>query len=102
MNIRISIRGAKSSEDAIIAQHFYQLWIDIGIKEKNIKADWKSITVDYINFARQSLSYKSFFAEIDNKIVGSVSCQLFAGLYPHVLEQTERNDGYKLLCSLIV
>ena len=94
MNIEISIREAKSSEDAVIAQHFYQLWIDIGVKENNIRDDWESVTVDYINFARKDLFHKSFFAEVDNKIVGSVSCQLFAGLYPHVLEKTERNDGY--------
>ncbi len=42
----------------------------------------------------QELSFQAFVAKIDNKIIASVSCQLFAGLYPSIFKPNIRQYGY--------
>ncbi|MCC5620989.1 GNAT family N-acetyltransferase [Nostoc sp. CHAB 5715] len=90
----ITIREAATEEDLLIAKHFYQMWLDIGVYESNIDFDWQNITLKFIEEARRDLFYKAFVAEVDNAIVGSASCQLFAGLYPNVLKYEHRKFGY--------
>ena len=92
--INIQIRETIPEEDSIIAEHFYQLWLDIGVPEYSIKSNYSYITVDFIKQARQQLGFKGFFAEVDRQIVGSASCQLFTGLYPQVLQEEYRKYGY--------
>ncbi|MEM7554340.1 MAG: GNAT family N-acetyltransferase [Cyanobacteria bacterium P01_A01_bin.84] len=94
MSFEFSIREATFAEDAIIARHFYQMWLDVGIEENNIQENWESITLEFIKSARQNLYYKGFLAEIDGVIVGSTSCQLFSGLYPNILNEKARKYGY--------
>lgn len=90
----IKIREASQEEDLLIAQHFYQLWLDNDVSADSIKSDWLEITLQFINQARQELFYKAFVAEINNKVIGSVSCQLFAGLYPQIQQDSCRKYGY--------
>jgi ribosomal protein S18 acetylase RimI-like enzyme len=90
----ITIREAIPQEDSLIAQHFYQMWQDIGLSDEAINSDWLDITLEFIKQARQDLFYKAFVAEVDKVIVGSVSCQLFAGLYPNILKAEYRKFGY--------
>lgn len=90
----INIREASIQEDLTIAKHFYQLWIDNYVPTNSIKSDWLDITLQFISQARQELYYKAFVAEIDNVVIGSVSCQLFAGLYPQIQEDSYRKYGY--------
>ena len=52
------------------------------------------MTLDFIAKARQELSFQAFVGKIDNKIVASVSCQLFAGLYPSIFNPNIRQYGY--------
>lgn len=78
------IRVATLQEDSIIAEHFYFLWHDI-ISADCVKSNWQEITLEFIEHARQNLSYQAFVAEVDCKVIGSIGCQLFAGLYPNVL-----------------
>jgi GNAT superfamily N-acetyltransferase len=92
--INFKIRETTPREDAIIAEHFYQMWLDIGVPEKSIKSNHRDMTLEFIKQARQNLSYKGFVAEIDNLIVGSASCQLFTGLYSLILEEEYRKYGY--------
>ena len=92
--INLKIRETIPQEDSIIAEHFYQLWLDIGVPENSIKPNHHSLTLEFITQARQNLSYKSFVAEVDNIIVGSASCQLFTGLYSLILEEEYRKYGY--------
>jgi len=87
------IRVATPQEDAIIADHFCLLWQDI-ISADSVKSNWQEITLEFIEHARQKLSYQAFVAEVDSKVVGSVGCQLFAGLYPNVLTEQYRKSGY--------
>ncbi|MEM7590224.1 MAG: GNAT family N-acetyltransferase [Cyanobacteria bacterium P01_A01_bin.83] len=90
------INQATPAMDRIIAQHFYQLWLDNNVSPELIDDNWLDITLNFIQQARQELKFRAFVAQVetgmDLEIVGSVSCQLFAGLYPSVLHN--RNYGY--------
>ncbi len=92
--MKVKIRETIPQEDSIIAEHFYQMWLDTGTPEKFIKSNHRNMTLDFIKQARQNLFYKGFVAEVDNLIVGSASCQLFTGLYSLILEEEYRKYGY--------
>ncbi|MGB3654080.1 MAG: GNAT family N-acetyltransferase [Rivularia sp. (in: cyanobacteria)] len=92
--MKVKIRETTSKEDSIIAEHFYQMWLDVGAPEKFIKPNHCNLTLEFIKEARQNLFYKGFVAEIDNLIVGSASCQVFTGLYSLILEEEYRKYGY--------
>jgi GNAT superfamily N-acetyltransferase len=90
----VTIRKATISEDNLIAQHFYQLWLDNKIDPHVIRSDWLEETIKFITQARQNLAYQAFVAVINNQVVGSSSCQLFAGLYPTPFQPSFRSYGY--------
>ena len=90
----INLREESPQEDSLIAKHFYQLWLDNEVPADSIQSNWLEITLQFIEYARRELHYKAFVAEVDGTVVGSVSCQLFAGLYPHVLAEQYRKYGY--------
>lgn len=82
------------SEDSLIAEHFYRLWLDNGVSPDSIDADWQQKTVNFIVEARKNLSFKAYIASIGDRVVGSVSCQIFAGLYPLPFIANFRKYGY--------
>ncbi len=86
------IYQATSKMDRIIAEHFYQLWLDNHVAEDLICDDWLDVTLKFIQQARQELQFQAFVAQVETEIVGSVSCQLFAGLYPSI--RRDRNFGF--------
>jgi len=88
------VRTGTLEEDALIANHFYQMWIDLEVPATAIEPDWLNITLEYIKQARHTLNYQAFVAEVNEQIVGSASCQRFAGLYPLILKAEHRNYGY--------
>jgi ribosomal protein S18 acetylase RimI-like enzyme len=90
----IEIKAIKEDEDAIIAQHFYQMWLDNNVPVDGIEPNWLELTIQFIEQARRELQYQAFVATVDAAIVGSASCQLFAGLYPHILKPEHRKYGY--------
>ena len=90
----LHIREALLTEDTLIAEHFYQMWRDNDVSAHLIESDWRKITLEFIDRARQELSYQAFVAELNGRIVGSVGCQLFVGLYPHILTAQYRKYGY--------
>ena len=90
----INIRVANPQENYLIAKHLYLMWQDIGVPKDSIESNWLEITEEYIDKARQQLFYQAFIAELNNTIVGSVSCQIFAGLYPNILKPEYRKRGY--------
>ncbi|MEL7241682.1 MAG: hypothetical protein AAGM40_04960 [Cyanobacteria bacterium J06573_2] len=89
--MNIQIRETIPGEDAIIAEYFYQMWLDIGVPKKSIKSNHHDLTLEFIKQARQNLSYKGFVAEVDNIIVGSASCQI----YPYFRYSSSRMSEYK-------
>jgi GNAT superfamily N-acetyltransferase len=90
----INFREATPQEDSLIAQHFYQLWRDNNVSAEFIRSNWLEVILKFISKARQDLYYKAFVAELDGKVVGSASCQLFAGLYPMPFTEDYRKYGY--------
>lgn len=88
------IRKAVPQEDALLAQHFYQLWLDNQVPEQNLLPQWSTITVEFIANARKTLNYQAFVAEVESQVVGSVGCQLFSGLYPLLISEEHRKYGY--------
>lgn len=92
---QVIIVQALPAIDDVIAEHFYQLWLDNNVSEDVICDDWLEITLDFIQKARQEQKFQAFIAQVDNEIVGSASCQLFAGLYPSpFFKQDHRKYGY--------
>ncbi|PMB44288.1 GNAT family N-acetyltransferase [Fischerella thermalis CCMEE 5201] len=90
----VYFREAIPQEDNLIAQHFYQMWLDNNVVPESIDSDWLENTLEFIKRARQELHYKAFVAEVDRKVVGSASCQIFAGLYPIFFTENYRKYGY--------
>lgn len=90
---QFKIREA-SQEDSLIAGHFYSMWQDLEVPADAIQSNWLEIVLQYIEQARRELSYKAFVAEVDGLVVGSASCQLFAGLYPNIIVPQHRQAGY--------
>jgi GNAT superfamily N-acetyltransferase len=87
-------RKAFCQEDSLIAQHFYQLWRDNDVADADIQPNWEPIILQFIEQARQTLAYQAFVAEVKGRVVGTVSCQLFSGLYPLALADHYRKYGY--------
>jgi len=90
----IRIRESSSLDDSLIAEHFYQMWRDNDVSTQSIRSNWLDITLQFIDRARRELGYQAFVAEVDGNAIGSVSCQLFSGLYPNILEEQYRKYGY--------
>jgi GNAT superfamily N-acetyltransferase len=91
---QITYRHGIPADDWAIAEHFYQLWLDNTVLPEAIRPDWQAEILAFITQARQSLAYQSFIAEVEGEIVGSVGCQIFAGLYPIPFQPHYRQDGY--------
>ena len=89
---KVIIKPAIAELDCIIAEHFYQLWLDNNVAQDLICDDWLEITLKFIHHARQELKFQAFIAQVETEIIGSVSCHLFAGLYPNI--RCDRNYGY--------
>jgi GNAT superfamily N-acetyltransferase len=90
----IIIQEAKPDKDILIAEHFYKMWLDIGIPENAIEDNYQEMILHFIENAREKLFYQSFLAELDGVIVGSTSCQLYTGLYPNIIKSNYRQFGY--------
>ena len=93
-NQDLIITPTSVAEDSILAEHFYQLWLDNKVTADSIEDNWLEMTLNFIAKARQELSFQAFVAKIDNKIIASVSCQLFGGLYPSIFKPNIRQYGY--------
>ena len=88
------IVSASQTEYPLVAQHFYQLWLDNNVDPDCIQDDWLKTTLEFVAKARQELLFQAFIGKIDGQVVGSVSCQLFAGLYPSPFKPSFRKYGY--------
>jgi ribosomal protein S18 acetylase RimI-like enzyme len=91
---QIAYRQGTPIDDGTIADHFYKLWLDNQVAPQDIRANWYEEILSFLAQARETLAYRSFIAEVDNAIVGSVGCQEFAGLYPIPFQPDYRKDGY--------
>lgn len=94
MPTTITLRSATAADNALIATHFYQMWRDNDVPAEAIVPNWQAAIQQYLDEGRRSLGYQAFIAEVNDRAVGSVGCQRFAGLYPNILEASYRQDGY--------
>jgi len=92
--MNINIRVATPEDNRLIAQHFYQLWLDNNVAASSLQPNWEQTTLEFIDRARQELSYRAFLAEVEGRAIASISCQLFDGLYPVILTENCRKYGY--------
>jgi len=89
------VRESRPDEDRLIARHFHAMWRDNDVPAERICADWEGRALAYVARARLELRYRAFVAELEGVgVVGSAGCQLFAGLYPDILEPSQRLYGY--------
>ncbi len=93
-NQDLIITPTSPAADSVLAHHFYQLWLDNNVSPDSIKDNWLEVTLNFIDKARKESSFQGFVGKIDNKIVASVSCQWFAGLYPGIFKANIRQYGY--------
>lgn len=94
-NAAALIRESRPEEDRLLAEHFYRMWRDNDVAAERIRDDWERRALDFISAARRDLAYRAFVAELPSGvIIGSAGCQLFAGLYPDILQPEQRRYGY--------
>lgn len=93
-NPTVTFRAANEQDDPTIAAHFYQLWLDNAVPADGIQPDWEPTTLEFLDRARRELQFQAFVVDVAGAIVGSTSCQLFSGLYPHILTAEQRCYGY--------
>jgi GNAT superfamily N-acetyltransferase len=95
MSASTRVRESRPDEDRLIARHFHAMWRDNDVPAERIRVDWEGRVVAYLAEARRTLRYRAFVAESDAAgVVGSAGCQIFAGLYPDILEPSQRLYGY--------
>lgn len=87
----LTIREAIKQDEVIIAEHVCYIAYELGLLPRSIRQDWLEKTIKFIERARRELCYKGFVAELDDKIIGSASCQILE-LYPMVSDQYQK--GY--------
>ena len=56
------IQEATPEMDKIIAEHFYQLWLDNNVAADLIDDDWLDMTLKFIQQARQEAKFQAFIA----------------------------------------
>lgn len=90
-----SIRESRPDEDRLLAEHFYRMWRDNDVAAERIRPDWEPRVLAFLASARRDLGYRAFVSELPSgERVGSAGCQLFAGLYPDILQPEQRRYGY--------
>ncbi len=88
------IREAQPTEAALITEHFFRMWRDIGVDATCMHADSDAMTRQFIDQVRAEQHYQCFMAEVGGRVVGSAGCQLWGGLYPNVFTPQFRKYGY--------
>lgn len=87
----LTIREAIKHDEVMIAEHLCQITYELGFPPSSIRQDWLEKTIQFIDRARRELRYKGFVAELNDRIIGSASCQILE-LYPMVSDQYQK--GY--------
>lgn len=79
----LTVREANKQDGVVVAEHLRLISLELGFPDESIQHDWQEKTIQFIERARQELSYKGFIAETKGEIIGSASCQILE-LYPMV------------------
>lgn len=90
-NPSLTIRASTQTDDDKIAQHLYDLMMELGASAQSMTPDWLQKTCLFLKKVRQDLHYQGFIAEVNGQVIGSVSCQILE-LYP--ILNLEYKKGY--------
>ncbi|MGL5794346.1 MAG: GNAT family N-acetyltransferase, partial [Waterburya sp.] len=61
-----NIVPATPAMDKIVAEHFYQLWLDNHVESDLIRSDWLDVTLKFIQQARQEFKFQAFIAQVQD------------------------------------
>jgi GNAT superfamily N-acetyltransferase len=92
--VNINIREAQLQDEALIGEHLYQLAKEVLVPAEFIESNYQEITQKFIANARQEMNYGGFIAEVNEKAIASVSCQLYEKPYPQIIKIERRQWGY--------
>lgn len=89
------IKTADTKSDELVCDHWVEMWKTCcDIEQLPLLPNYKEKTLDFISRARESLEYQTFIAEAtDGTIVGSVSCQVWAGPQPSGIKEQVSKIG---------
>ncbi|KAI8066112.1 acyl-CoA N-acyltransferase [Thamnidium elegans] len=91
------IRRGHESEDEIIADNYYNMWLDIGTCPEDIEDNWKETVMYRIKKNRKDLKLSTIVIVDDcQKIVGSAACQIHSSelLHPDIMKRSVYQAGY--------
>ena len=92
----VTIRAATKQDEPAMLEQFYRMWLDLGLEEGHLLPNWREITRQFIAEVSERLEYRGFVAvdESTERLVGSAHAQVFAGLYPAVIDPKHYKAGY--------
>jgi GNAT superfamily N-acetyltransferase len=88
------VRAAGPEADLAVAEHWRDLWLEVGVPGSQVRPDFLERTLRFIAAARAGLRYQTFVA-VDSvgTIVGSASCQQWEGPFPPIAASPFLNLG---------
>ena len=89
-----TIREATDADLADLAEGFRAMWLEIGWRARDLRADADAVVADFVARAREDGEFAAFVAEVGGAVVGTVACQLFSGLYPEIRRPSSHRAGY--------
>jgi GNAT superfamily N-acetyltransferase len=96
-NSNYKVRRGLESEDGIVADNFYEMWLDICMKPDDIFDNWKEIFMESLKEYRRDLKCSTIVVvnELD-EVVGSCVCQIYSttSLHPDVIKRSTYQGGY--------
>lgn len=89
--LNICVDEGSAKDDAALAQHFRQIWVDNGVPETKILPDWEARCKAWYEGARnRDLGFKTWVVRMNDDVIASAGCQLHDGLYPYILDASVR------------
>ena len=79
MQQTIIIQAVQSEEDILISEHFYKMWIDVGVPEDGIEDNWQEIILQFIKNARASAKIRTGMPKDDE---ADYDLPVWAGILP--------------------
>ncbi len=92
--MRATIRPANESDIGVLAEHFREMWLEIGWRPETLREDWLDLVAAFVERARAESEFAAFVAEADGAVAGTAACQLASGPYPEIRRESSHRAGY--------
>jgi ribosomal protein S18 acetylase RimI-like enzyme len=89
-----TVRAASEAELDVLAEHFREMWLEIGWHPETLRDDWYEVVATFIARARAENDFAGFVAETEGAVVGTAACQLGSALYPEIRRPSVHRAGY--------